>query len=105
MPRRIVGQAAHVRIVAAVVGRRSFASGRLRLIRQAAGQVPSEVAAERRPADLGAALDELAAAGMHRFGFDGVPDAGEVRLAVGQPRRGRRQIGLAVGLSRHVAVG
>ena len=100
---RVVRQAAHVRIVAAVVRPallREF--GCVRQIRQAVGQIPSEVPAERRAANLGAALDELTAARSATGRIRRVPEAREVGFSVRLPRCRCGHVGCSVGISGHL---
>src|SRR5262252_6995121 len=93
VPRRVVGQAPHVRIVDAH-DLETLASELLRprLIRELpARQIATQVAAERRSAS-GAAAWALDATAVQAGGsLRGMPDAGEIRLAVRQSRRRSRQ--------------
>src|SRR5262245_3138479 len=80
--------------------------GRPWLIRQrAAGEIATEVAAERRPTDFDAAWNGPAV-GVHALpGLRGVPKPGQIRTAARQPRRRRSQIWFAIGFSRNIRRG
>ena len=72
------------------------------LKRQTAWHVGADVQRERRAADFETALDELVEF-RRAWNFPArLPDAREVGLAVGQPRRWRGQIGFAIGRSRNI---
>src|SRR5262245_20256656 len=101
-PRRIVGQTPDVWIVDAVLLRSQLDEFRRpRLIRQAAGQIHTDVAYERRTTQFSTALDGLACVCLALAAPAGTPNTREVRLPVRQSRRRRRQIVSTVGLSRH----
>ena len=103
VPRRVVRQAADVRVVDAQrrVALVEDLPGPRLIGQESARQVAAEVAAERRAAEFDPAWDDLAFGVLALPGLGRMPGAGEIGMTVRQPWRRRGQIGSSVRISRY----